>query len=129
MTDARFVGDWSLTDDPKGRIDSNGNPVMIVDSDFSFIDSRNVRWDAHKGTPVGGAHIPGFLKWVVGGAYQQPYLPAAVLHDIYCTNKSRTWGDTDRMFREAMVTNGTNAVRARAMWLSVYFYHLFGHSW
>ena len=99
---------------------------MLVHHDFSFLDSNGALWTAHKGDVTNGASIPSTLKIIVGGSYQTPYLIAAVLHDVYCTSKARSWQDTDQMFYEAMRTNGVDRFKAFAMYLAVY---TFGPHW
>ena len=113
MSDPRFVGVLSLhpSDDRK---------FMVLDSDFSFIDSTDLMWTARKGDEVNGANIPKIFKPIIGTSYQNPYLPAAVIHDVYCKSRVRSWKDTARMFYEAMVTNGVNFIKAWVMYSAVY---------
>ena len=117
MTDARFVGVLDLSS-YKGPSTTLGE--MVLNQDFAFIDYRGLRWDAHKGDIIGGAHIPQIFKSIIGGSYQSPYLGAAVLHDVWCRSMKRSLQDTDEMFYEAMITNGVNFIKAYAMWSAVY---------
>ena len=119
MNDPRFVGTLSLSIAPNGK-------DMVLDSTFSFIDSKGLMWTAYKNDVVNGANIPDTLKIIIGGAYQQPYLAAAVIHDVYCNNKTRSWTSTARMFYEAMITNGVNFFKARIMYTAVW---TFGPHW
>ena len=119
MSDPRFVGVLSLHP-------SADSKFMVLDSDFSFIDSTDLMWTARKGDQVNGANIPKIFKPIIGTSYQNPYLPAAVIHDVYCLNKSRSWQDTARMFYQAMITNGVNIFKALAMYYAVY---AFGPHW
>lgn len=123
MSDPRFIGVLSLSpwDGPDPNYTGyDATIAMQVDADFSFIDSKKVKWTAPKNSVVDGANIPRFAKWVIGGSFQQPYLPAAVIHDVYCRTKVRTWESTAKMFYEAMICNGVELVKARTMWLAVY---------
>ena len=119
MADPRFIGTLIL---------HNPSDVkkMTVGKDFSFEDSRGILWTVHKGDVTDGASIPNQLKLFIGGSYQTPYLKAAILHDVYCQNKTHSWQDTDRMFYEAMRTNGVGRTKATLMWLAVY---TFGPHW
>jgi len=126
--DAHFIGVLRLSPDP-----ANPNVTLIVDSKtFAFIDKHGVRWDSKRGDVVGGAHIPMLLKPIVGHSFQEPYLRAATLHDIYCDKsipdrgRSRTWQATHRMFYDAMIVSGVNIARAFIMWSAVY---TFGPKW
>jgi hypothetical protein len=123
MADPRFIGTLSL------KLADSDPKMMQLKHDFSFIDSGGVIWTAKKGDMVGGTHIPKFLKIIIGYSYQQPYLPAAVLHDVYCNNKSRPWRQTDLMFYQAMLTNGMGQIKALTFYVAVFSYHLFGHGW
>ena len=124
MSDPRFVGVLDLVSKVSPFAGSGG--TMELKDDFSFIDSYGIIWIAHKGDVVDGASIPKLFKLVIGGSFQSSYLPAAVLHDVYCGTKSRSQHDTSRMFREALITNGVNRIKAYAMWFAVY---RFGPQW
>lgn len=59
------------------------------------------------------------LQWCVGAAFNDDYIRAAVLHDAAYTDGERSRIECDRMFREAMLADGTFVVRAWVMWLGV----------
>jgi hypothetical protein len=99
------------------RLDENS---VVVSRTFGFIDSHKVNWAAPQGSMTDGASIPGIAKLVIGGSFQEPYLRAAVLHDIYCKSRVRSWQNTAKMFYEAMITAGTNIIKAQAMYWAVY---------
>ena len=120
MTAPRFIGDLELGIDPADP------KSMLVAKEFSFEDSTGLFWYAHVGDVTNGASIPRQFKIIVGGSYQTPYLIASVLHDIYCSNKSRTWQATDKMFLEALRTNGVSKIKSYSMFLAVWF---FGPHW
>lgn len=92
---------------------------LMVKRKFAFYDSHSLLWRAEEGAIVDGASIPGILKPVLGGSFETPYLGAAVLHDIYCQSRARSKADTDRMFYEAMVTNGVSKWKAALFWAGV----------
>ena len=103
------------------------DPTQLeVKENFSFIDRHGIEWKARPGDLTGGAHIPWYFKPIIGHSFQEPYLSAATLHNIYCRNKTRSWQDTYAMFLSAMIVSGVNVVKARAMWLAVV---LFGPHW
>src|SRR5512143_579245 len=79
---------------------------LMVKRKFAFYDSHSLLWRANEGDIVDGASIPPVLKPILGGSFQTPYLGAAVLHDVYSQSRTRSAADTNRMFREAMLTNG-----------------------
>ena len=124
MSDPRFVGVLSLAAGSRPIGEPGG--TMILNDDFSFIDSRDVTWIAHKGDIIDGASIPKIFKRIIGGSFRSSYLPAAVLHDVYCASKSRPQKDTSRMFYQAMITNEVNPLKAWLMYEAVY---RFGPQW
>jgi uncharacterized protein DUF1353 len=130
--DPRFVGVCSLSPytgpDPYYQ-GEDAVSCMQVTADFGFIDKYGVTWMAHKGDLTDGANLPEWSEWLIGGSFDSPYLAAAVLHDVWCRNKQRSWRDTDEMFREAMVVNGVSEPKAYAMYMAVYAYHLFKAGW
>ena len=131
MADPRFIGTLSLSPyiesvNPSPYTGYDATIAMVVDRDFGFIDSNRKEWWVRKGDITDGANIPWIAKYIIGGGFQQPYMPAAVLHDIYCRSKVWTWQDTDNMFYEAMILNGTILPKALTMWLAVY---TFGPHW
>ena len=116
MSDPHFIGILRLEPVPT---DASGNTLVVASKSFAFFDSDGVEWVTTQGDVTDGASIPGWLKWIAGRSFETPYLPAAVLHDVYCKNKSRTWQATDRMFFQAMTTNGVNEIKAFLMWQAV----------
>lgn len=118
-----FLGSLALTDDPYG--DPEGIMKVVV-SDFAFVDQHQYVWSTSSGDKTNGASIPKLLWVLVGDPFQSDFLPAAALHDRYCTTKVRSWEDTDRMFLEAMLLNSTDHFKARIMYEAVC---LFGPHW
>ena len=107
------------------------DPALLVvqSKTFAFYDRDGVIWRANAGDIVGGAHIPGVLKPLFGRSFQEPTLRAAVLHDIYCASKVRTWRATTTMFYWALITSGVSVTKSHLMWAGVYAYYLFGPHW
>ena len=120
MTAPRFIGDLELALDPADP------KSMLVAKEFSFEDSKGVLWTAHVGDVTNGASIPRQFKIIIGGSYQTPYLRASVMHDVYTGSMARPWKDTDRMFYQAMRTDGVSRPKALSMYFAVYF---FGPHW
>ncbi len=119
--DPHFIGHLRL--EPS---DSDPTQLAVASKHFSFFDENGVEWKASTGELTGGAHIPWYFKPIIGYSFQEPYLSAATLHNIYCRNKTRSWRDTDAMFLSAMLVSGVNPVKARLMWSAVY---VFGPHW
>lgn len=100
---------------------------MRLLTDFAFLDSRGVRWDAPAGRVINGASIPEiFWSQVVGTPYVGDYRRATVLHDVACDDQTRPHEEVHRMFYEAMRCDGVPEDRALLMYTAV---RLFGPKW
>ena len=100
---------------------------MRLTTDFAFIDSRGVCWDAPAGRIINGASIPEIL-WssVVGTPYVGDFRRASVVHDVACDDKTRPHEEVHYMFYEAMLCDGVPEDRAVLMYTAV---RLFGPKW
>ena len=103
--------------DPKGPDDRN---VQLLEP-FGYKDSKGVDWDVPAGYVSDGASIPWSLWTFIGGPYDGPYRDAAIIHDYYCTTKSRTWEDTHVMFLEASLRRGTTDSIAQTMYAGILY--------
>jgi hypothetical protein len=117
-----FVGTLHLSPNPED------SATKILDEDLFYVDSDGLVWKAGKGDVTDGASIPALFQPIVGGPWEDDYLPAAVMHDHYCDDKHRvrTWRATDRMFYQAMIVNHTDIMKAKLMYYAVYS---FGPHW
>ena len=84
-----------------------------------FIDRRGKTWLAEPSTIINGASTGWFFRRLFP-AYVGFYRRTSVLHDYYCTKKSRPSWAVHRMFREAMITDIYNMAKPnrcpRWMW-------------
>lgn len=99
---------------------------MQLLSDFAFIDSAGVRWDAPAGSIINGASIPRQLWSGVGSPFVGDYRRASVVHDVHCVLKERPHKEVHRMFYDAMICDGVSPFRAKYMYQAV---RLFGPKW
>jgi hypothetical protein len=100
---------------------------MRLATDFAFVDSRGVRWDAPAGSTIDGASIPEIL-WssLIGTPYIGDYRRATVVHDVACQEMTRPHEEVHYMFYEAMICDGVDEERAVFMYTAV---RLFGPKW
>ncbi len=89
---------------------------------FGFKDSNGILWDVPKGTIIDGASIPKTLWSTVGSPFTGKYRDAAIIHDYYSTNKSRSWESVNKMFYEAMIASGVGKAKASILYTAVYTY-------
>jgi hypothetical protein len=104
----------------------SGNNGMRLEKDYSFIDPSGDRWDAPAGTVTDGASIPRFLWTVAGNPWGADYRNAAVIHDVACKEKKRSWEAVHLNFYYAMRTAGVPPRKAKIMYTAVYH---FGPKW
>jgi Protein of unknown function (DUF1353) len=116
--DGRFKG--TLQVEPL----ADGLNVKLV-GPFGYIDAKGRAWDVPAGAVTDGASIPRVF-WVTHPPFTGKYRQAAIIHDHYCSIKSRSWQDTHNVFYEAMLTAGESQRTAKVMWAAVYH---FGPRW
>lgn len=96
----------------------DGRSMQLTDQ-FAFIDCRELRWAVPGGARIDGASIPQFLWSITGSPYTGKYRDASVVHDFYCSVRSRPSDATHRMFHEAMIVSGVSSQRAAVMYAAV----------
>jgi hypothetical protein len=114
-----FKGELILKALPDGR-----NMELI--SPFSYVDSHGVAWSVPSGTRVDGASIPSVFWGIIGAPYTGRYREASVIHDYFCSTKSRHWKAVHKVFLDGMLARGVDRVQAQLMYLAVY---RFGPRW
>lgn len=89
--------------------------------DFGFQEADGLHWRVPPGSTVDGASIPQPLWSLMGGPWEGKYRDASVVHDYYCAVRSADWQSVHRMFYRAMLVSGVSVLRAKTMYLAVYF--------
>lgn len=122
-TRSQFIGDARFR-----LVDEEGESRFELLSDFGYIDSKGIRWQAKPGLLTDGASIPRVFWPVVGHPYEGLYVKAAIIHDYYCIpeNRYRRWQDVHEVFHDAMKANGVGRVKALLMFFAV---RRFGPRW
>ncbi len=115
----RYVGELLLKPLSDGRL-------MQLQNSFGYVDPAGARWPVPAQAVVDGASIPRVLWPVVGGPWEGSYRQASVVHDWYCAVRTRPWKHTHKMFYDAMRTSGVPPMRAKIMFLAVFYA---GPSW
>lgn len=112
MPDAHFTGELTVTWLSDGRL-------MQLQAPFGFSDAAGLDWPVPANAQVDGASIPRSLWTVVGGPFEGKYRNASVVHDWYCSIRTRPWESVHQMFWEAMLVSGVGALQARMLYLAV----------
>lgn len=95
---------------------------MELLSNLEYIDDNGKSWTAITGDIVNGASIP-FPLWGIlfGSPYIGRFRTAAVIHDVYCGRKTRSWQSVHKCFDEMMYYSGVPTWRrflmAKAVWV------------
>ena len=99
----------------------DGHPVELVLllKPFGYTDANGVDWTVPEGFISDGASIPGWLWAILGGPFSGPYRDAAVIHDYYCSQKTRKWEDVHKVFLEAALNRGTAEDLAKTLYAGV----------
>src|SRR5690606_25020755 len=88
-------------------------------TDFGFVDSAGYGWQAAKGLLTDGASIPPWAQPLVGGAFDESFIKAAIIHDHYCVRHVRPWRNTHKVFHEALLASGVAPGKAGIMYFAV----------
>jgi hypothetical protein len=93
---------------------------------LTFVRADGSEWPVPAGVELDGASIPKIFWSLIGGPFEGRYRDASIIHDYYCTARSRPWRDTHRVFYEAARCSGESAARAKIMYYAIY---RFGPRW
>jgi hypothetical protein len=115
----QFTGELVLKTLPDGL-------TMQLVKPFEYIDSQGVTWAVPAGTQIDGASIPRVFWSIIGAPYTGKYREASVIHDHYCSTRSRHWKAVHKVFLDGMVARGVDRIQAQLMYLAVY---RFGPRW
>lgn len=107
------------------KVERDGEGFELL-KDFTFVDAEKRTWTAPAGAKVNGASIPQWLWSIVGSPMRGKYREASVIHDHFCTDKSRPWQQVHETFYRAMLANGVPETKAKIMYAAVY---RFGPRW
>lgn len=112
---SEFIGELAFS--PKNCARNGGTCTLV--HDFGFIDPNGVGWQARAGLKTDGASIPVWAQPFIGGQFDAAFIKAAVIHDHYCDRHVRTALMTHRVFFDALIASGVDAVKASTMYYAV----------
>lgn len=121
-------GDGTSTDYFDGDLTLRplGDGKMELLAPFAYVDRVGERWEAQQSYVTDGASIPQAFWSVVGSPFTGDYLQAAVIHDWYCSHKTKPWQDVHRTFYHACLRGGVGEIQASVLYAAVYH---FGPRW
>ena len=111
---ADFVGTLEFT--PSG---CEAARQCTLASDFGYVDTKGVGWQANAGDSTDGATIPQWAQPLVGAGFDMSFVKAAAIHDHYVVNHVRTWQQTHLMFYDALIDSGVPVTKAQIMYFAV----------
>src|SRR5262245_27132165 len=109
----RFVGEIAAKSLPNGR-------DMQLMTPFGYVDGAGVDWNVPKGTMVDGASIPSALWSVIGPPFTGKYRGSSVIYDYFCAAMTRPWQEVQKIFFEASMTEGNDALKSKLLYAGVY---------
>ena len=98
-------------------VEGHPRDMRLIET-IQFVDPRGKSWFAFRGSVINGASTGWFLRRLFP-AFVGLYRRATVFHDCYCTERVEPSWEVHRMFREAMLADGTHPAVAWLMWLGV----------
>ncbi|WP_157016216.1 DUF1353 domain-containing protein [Mesorhizobium xinjiangense] len=119
---AHFTGNVSVT----WLSEAGDDRSVKLNQDFTFVDGAALAWTAKKNAVVDGASIPQIFWTTFGPPFVGDYRRASVVHDYFCTVRTRSAEATHRMFYEACRAGGVGETRAQLMYAMV---RTFGPNW
>ena len=105
--------------DPIVKLLSDGNLIQLT-VNFQYTDPSGLAWVAPKETQADGASIPRPLWSIIGSPLSGLYRNASIIHDYYCSKRSKPWRAVHQVFYDAMLTSGVSKTKALLMYSGVY---------
>ncbi|WP_434672759.1 DUF1353 domain-containing protein [Pseudomonas sp. R1-15] len=120
--------DWGSFSDPLEVefLPTKHDARLLRDFTYTGPSPQRRFWIAPKNTVSDGASIPKIAWSVIGGPLDGQYRKAAIIHDVACVEKTRSWKETHLAFYTAMRAAGVDATTAKIMYAAVYH---FGPRW
>jgi Protein of unknown function (DUF1353) len=110
---------------PEVTFDPDGITIILLKA-LKFLGPDNVCWVAPKDARGDGASIPRIFHSIVGSPLTGKYRDASIIHDWYCSTRTRTWETVHRVFFNAMVCSDVPMRKAKLMYAAVRY---FGPKW
>lgn len=120
--------DWGKFSEPLNveLIQDKYNAKLLDDFTYTGPEPDKIFWLAPKGFITDGASIPRIAWSIIGGPFEGQYRKAAIIHDVACVKRTRSWQVTHRAFYTGMRAAGVSEIDAKIMYAAVYH---FGPRW
>ncbi|MDH1632453.1 DUF1353 domain-containing protein [Pseudomonas mosselii] len=128
LSSSAIAQDWGKFSSPLNveLMGTNRDIRLLQDFTYTGPGPGKLFWLAPKDTVSDGASIPKVAWGVVGGPLDGQYRQAAIIHDVACVKRTRSWQDTHRAFYTGMRAAGIGETQAKVMYGAVYH---FGPRW
>lgn len=110
---------------PKVQFNPDGLTVTLLE-DLKYLDPQGLCWMSPRNAKGDGASIPRPFWSFIGSPLRGNYVPASIIHDFYCSTRTRTWRAVHRVFYHAMLSSEVPLAQAKVMYAAVY---CFGPRW
>lgn len=120
--------DWGTFSEPLNveLLNEKNHARLLMDFSYKGPRPDELFWLAPKDTTTDGASIPRIAWSVIGAPFEGQYRKAAIIHDVACVERTRSWQVTHRAFYTAMRAAGVDETPAKIMYAAVYH---FGPRW
>ena len=92
-------------------------PSFRLEKTLLFRQGDGTEWISPAGVILDGRSVPSLFVKVIGHPFEGAYRKSAVSYDYAVKIKERTWETAQRMFFEALLTEGIAEPEARVMYL------------
>lgn len=110
---ARFEGEVAMEaigDDPFV-------PSFRLTEKLVFLQSDGTQWVSPPDAVVDGRSMPTLFMQLIGHPFESTFKKSAVSYDYAVKTKQHTWEEAQRMFYEALLTEGVAQAEAKVMYL------------
>lgn len=120
--------DWGRFSEPLNveLLSEKNHARLLMDFTYKGPGPEELFWLAPKDTITDGASIPRVAWSVIGAPFEGQYRKAAIIHDVACVERTRSWRATHRAFYTGMRAAGVGETQAKIMYAAVYH---FGPRW
>ncbi|WP_218115193.1 DUF1353 domain-containing protein [Pseudomonas putida] len=120
--------DWGTFSEPLyvELLNEKNHARLLMDFTYKGPRPDELFWLAPKDAITDGASIPRIAWNVIGAPFEGQYRKAAIIHDVACVERTRSWQVTHRAFYTAMRAAGVAETQAKIMYAAVYH---FGPRW
>ncbi len=117
------LGRW--LDKPRVEFEDDVRTIKLLEP-LRFINPGELCWVAPTSSVADGASIPKAFWSFIGGPLDDKYRNASIIHDFYCSTRTRPWKKVHTAFYDGMMASRVPLAKAKLMYAAVRY---FGPHW